>query len=80
MPAGRKHAYSYGYLNYYRESLGKHLFKRINKSTKIVDYEVRFGGKVRFTMTFDNLRDAQLKVDKILISNGKEPIYILKRK
>ena len=58
---------------------GKSIYKyvlQIMKSNGKYAYQMSVCGVCR---VFDTEREAALKVDKVLIENGKEPVNILKR-
>ncbi len=58
---------------------GKSIYKyvlQIMKTDGTYAYQISVCG---VCMVFDTEREAALKVDKVLISKGKEPVNILKR-
>lgn len=67
------------------EYVGKTEYRNVYESkcrknhTSLYRANISINGKLK-QKSFDNIRDAALFVDKALISFGKEPINILKRK
>ena len=69
------------YNNYNQKNVGKYITQYSNKYIDSdIKFVIIFGGKLKMTKTVYDLREAQLTVDKFLISKGLEPIYILKKK
>lgn len=69
------------YNDYLKEKVGKFIAKYTNKYTGKIVFRVQYrDGKISMSTTVDDLKEAQLIVDKYLILKGKEPIYILKKK
>ena len=67
--------------NYNQKNVGKHITQYSNKYVENdVKFVVTFNGKLKMIKTVYDLREAQLTVDKYLISKGLDPIYILKKK
>jgi hypothetical protein len=60
----------------------KYVQKCTNTYTKQIHYEAHLtisGVSIGFK-SFDNIRDAAIHVDKMLLEHGKQPVNILKRK
>ena len=67
--------------NYNQKNVGKYITQYSNKYIDSdIKFVITFRGKLRMTKTVYDLREAQLTVDKFLISKGLDPIYILKKK
>ena len=66
--------------NYNKKRVGKYIVEFSNKYIDDIKYIVSIRGKFKMTKTVYDLREAQLTVDKFLISKGLDPIYILKKK
>lgn len=66
-------AHNYKYIG----KAGKHIYSSMNTKTKEIVYFIVLKG---LSITYyGNIKEAQISLDKYLISKGKEPLY-LKRK